>query len=139
MFWDIAFWIAGVIILVGSGAIIVLCIAIHDQKKQEKLLDEQLKELIDPEKLENQTARRRSMNQSKIESLIEVFFNYLSGFVLAYFIYAVVVIPSPRISSSAFAVTSIFTLVSIARTYLWRRFFNAGLHKLVHKFVKNMN
>jgi len=75
------------------------------------------------------------MNQTKLESVIEVFFNYLSGFILAYFIYDVIVIPTPWIKNSAFLVIALFTLVSIVRTYFWRRFFNAGLHRMVHKFV----
>jgi len=78
------------------------------------------------------------MNQSKLESLIEVFFNYLSGFLLAYFVYALIVIPTPWLKDSALWVTTLFTLVSVIRTYLWRRFFNAGLHKVVHRVVTNV-
>ena len=75
------------------------------------------------------------MNQTKLESAIEVFFNYLSGFIIAYAVYAFIVMPNPWLRTSPFLVTMIFTLVSVIRSYLWRRFFNAGLHKVVHKIV----
>jgi hypothetical protein len=32
-------------------------------------------------------------------------------------------------------ITAIFTISAIARGYLWRRFFNKGLHKKVHKWI----
>lgn len=78
------------------------------------------------------------MNQTKLESAIEVFANYASGFLLAWSVYTYLVIPSPSLQQSAFWVTSLFTLVSVVRTYLWRRFFNAGLHTAVHKLVKRV-
>ena len=78
------------------------------------------------------------MNQTKVESLIEVFFNYLSGFIIAYLTYEWIVIPTPWLAASAFWVTSLFTLVSVVRTYLWRRFFNAGLHRAVHRFISEL-
>lgn len=75
------------------------------------------------------------MNQTKIESMVEMFFNYLSGFILAYLVYAVIVIPTPWLKDSAFWVTMLFTVLSVIRSYLWRRFFNAGLHKVVQRLV----
>lgn len=78
------------------------------------------------------------MNQTKLESAIEVFFNYLSGFIIAYMVYAFIILPSTWLKDSPFWVTMIFTVVSIIRSFLWRRFFNAGLHKVVHKLVKNI-
>ena len=57
------------------------------------------------------------MNQTKLESLIEVFFNYLSGFLLAWAVYAWIIIPSEELKNSAFTATCIFTAVSILRTY----------------------
>lgn len=78
------------------------------------------------------------MNQSKLESVVEVFFNYLSGFLLAYLVYDWVIIPSQDLKNSAFAVTTIFTVVSVVRTYFWRRFFNANLHKLVRCAVVHL-
>ena len=78
------------------------------------------------------------MNQTKLESGIEVLFNYASGFIVAYFVYALVVMPTPWLKVSPFLVTALFTLVSVIRTYLWRRFFNAGLHKVIHKIAVNL-
>ncbi|MEW8139480.1 MAG: hypothetical protein AB2761_20650 [Candidatus Thiodiazotropha endolucinida] len=75
------------------------------------------------------------MNQTKIESIVEVVFNYLSGFIFAYLVYAFIVIPTPWLKESAFWVTLLFTVASMIRSYLWRRFFNAGLHKVVHRLV----
>lgn len=79
-----------------------------------------------------------TINQTKLESKIEIFFNYLSGFILSYLIYTFVIIPSPVLKNSAFWVTTIFTVTSVYRSYLWRRFFNAGLHRVVHKILTNI-
>ena len=77
------------------------------------------------------------MKQSRIESGIEIFFNYLSGFVLAYLTYRFIIMPNETLMGMPFWVTTIFTVISVARSYFWRRFFNAGLHKIVHKIVGN--
>ncbi len=75
------------------------------------------------------------MQQSKIESGIEIFFNYLTGFLIAWATYAYIVMPNPWLIAQPFWVTVIFTAISIVRSFLWRRFFNAGLHKVVHKMI----
>ena len=75
------------------------------------------------------------MNQTKLESAIEVFFNYASGFLIAYLTYAFIVLPDPWLKNSPFWVTTLFTVVSVIRSFLWRRFFNAGLHKAIHKLI----
>ena len=75
------------------------------------------------------------MKQSKLESKIEVFFNYLTGFLIAWAVYEFIVIPNPWLKESALMVTTLFTLVSVVRSYFWRRFFNAGLHKVVHSML----
>lgn len=75
------------------------------------------------------------MNQTKLESNIEIFFNYLSGFVIAYLTYEFAVLPNQWLRESPFLVISLFTGVSVVRSYVWRRFFNAGLHKVVHSFI----
>ena len=77
------------------------------------------------------------MNQSKLESTIEIFFNYLSGFLMAWATYAFIVLPTPWLRESAFWTTSLFTIISIARSYFWRRFFNARLHMIVHQIIKS--
>jgi hypothetical protein len=67
--------------------------------------------------------------------MIEVGANYVSGFIVAYLVYRFIVMPNPWLAGKPFTVTLIFTVVSVARSYIWRRFFNAELHLLVHKFV----
>ena len=75
------------------------------------------------------------MDQTKLESAIEIFFNYASGFIIAYLTYAFIIIPDVELKNSPFTITVIFTIISIVRSYLWRRFFNNGLHKITHKFI----
>ena len=79
--------------------------------------------------------------QSKLESRIEVIVNYISGFLLAWATFTWVVTPLVDFGvirwDNAFAITGIFTVVSILRTYYWRRFFATNLHMVVHKFVKD--
>jgi len=75
------------------------------------------------------------MNQTKLESWIEIFFNYLSGFIIAYLTYDLLIMPSPVLKNSPLMVTTIFTVISIVRSYVWRRFFNRGLHKVIHNLI----
>lgn len=79
-------------------------------------------------------------SQSKVESRVEVTANYLSGFLLAWFTMTWVVTPLVTLGvmhwDNAFAVTTIFTVVSILRSYYWRRFFAKNLHKVVHNIIK---
>ena len=78
------------------------------------------------------------MNQSKLESGLEVFFNYLSGFVIAYLTYRFAVMPYEWLRTEPAMVTMIFTVVSVGRSYFWRRFFNRGLHKVIHKVISTL-
>jgi hypothetical protein len=78
------------------------------------------------------------MKQTKIESLIESCINVASGFLLALVIWQTI---APyflgyeiTLSENIF-LTSIFTVVGITRGYIWRRFFNAGIHKAIHRWV----
>ena len=78
--------------------------------------------------------------QSRLESSIEVGANILSGFIISYLVW-IFIIPIfwPEHTSSyttAFGITVLFTISSIIRSYLWRRFFENELHKLVHKYFK---
>ncbi len=77
-----------------------------------------------------------NLRQSRLESVLEITMNYLSGFIVAYLVYEYIVIPYPELLHSAFWVTMLFTVVSVIRTYIWRRFFNAGLHKVAHGIAK---
>ncbi len=71
--------------------------------------------------------------QTKKQSALEVFLNYLTGFIIAYLVYDWLVLPAVWLRDSPFLVTCLFTLVSIIRTYAWRRYFNA---KLFEKIIK---
>lgn len=65
--------------------------------------------------------------QTKLGSLIEATLNTMSGFVLAFVLWQWVVGPLmdyPVSYSDNFVITSIFTVASIARSYVWRRIFN---------------
>jgi hypothetical protein len=35
-------------------------------------------------------------------------------------------------------ITGIFTVVSIIRSYIWRRFFNAGAKRIVRAWIKSL-
>lgn len=78
--------------------------------------------------------------QSVLESRIEVTANYVSGFLLAWLTMTWVVTPLVTFGvmhwDNAFAITTIFTVVSILRSYYWRRFFAKDLHKVVHNIIK---
>lgn len=81
------------------------------------------------------------MNQTKLESLLESFINIGSGFIVAFCLWVFVVRPVWDIEVDMldnFVITVMFTIVSIIRSYLWRRFFNAGLHKWTHNFVRRL-
>lgn len=69
--------------------------------------------------------RENIMTQSKRGSALEITCNYASGFVIALLVYKYGVRPFPAIYESAFLVTTIFTVVSVVRSYVWRRLFNA--------------
>ena len=64
--------------------------------------------------------------QSKRESLVEIALNVGSGFLVAW-IMTITVLPLFSLNatvSESFQITLIFTLVSVLRGYLWRRYFN---------------
>ena len=76
------------------------------------------------------------MKQSRLESCIEITANYVSGFAVAWAVYAWIVLPVPWLLNSPFWVTVLFTVVSVLRSYLWRRFFNAELHVVAHQIAR---
>ncbi len=78
------------------------------------------------------------MHQTRIESLIESCLNIATGFVVSLAFWTLVVVPVwnlPVRFVDNLAITGCFTVLAIARSYLWRRFFNNGMHKAVHRFV----
>lgn len=86
--------------------------------------------------LNNYSEGNQHARQTRFESMVEITANYVSGFALAYLVYDFWVLPYPELAGSAFWVTTLFTVVSVVRTYVWRRFFNAQLHTLTHSFIK---
>lgn len=67
--------------------------------------------------------------QSKTISLVEAILNTLSGLFVAYFVWIFIVSPIWGIEMSTidiFGINAVFTVVSVARSYLWRRLFNKG-------------
>lgn len=78
--------------------------------------------------------------QSKLESAIEISVNIASGFIVSYLVWLFIVpVFWPELASSyktAFWLTALFTVSSVIRSYLWRRFFEREFHKAVHSFIK---
>ena len=65
--------------------------------------------------------------QSKQHSLIESILNTLSGLLLSIATWKLIITPLFGIqanNSQVFLVSLIFTIISILRSYLWRRIFN---------------
>jgi membrane protein implicated in regulation of membrane protease activity len=70
--------------------------------------------------------------QTRTRSLIEQLFNTASGFILAMLTWAYIITPFLEIQSNTkqnFTVVMVFTVISIVRSYAWRRFFNWLDHK----------
>ena len=79
------------------------------------------------------------MHQTKLESVIESTVNQLSGIVVALAWWTWVIVPVMGFEVTFIhniGVTLSFTVISMVRSYLWRRFFNAGLHKAVHQMIR---
>jgi membrane protein implicated in regulation of membrane protease activity len=79
------------------------------------------------------------MSQTRVESLIESSVNIASGFIISLIVWSYIVVPIwdiPVSMSENLQITALFTIVSIIRSYVWRRFFNAALHRRVHSFVR---
>jgi len=79
------------------------------------------------------------MKQTRLESLLEAFINQASGFIISFLAWMYIV-PKiwPELKTTAqvgFWVTVFFFMVSIIRSYFWRRFFNKGIHKWVHSLI----
>lgn len=79
------------------------------------------------------------MKQTKLVSLIEVCVNVATGFILAMCVWHFVIpIMFPRMAgplTENFLITATFTVASVARGYLWRRFFNNGFHHALVNWV----
>ncbi|MDH5633073.1 MAG: hypothetical protein OEZ10_08755 [Gammaproteobacteria bacterium] len=76
------------------------------------------------------------MNQSKIESLVEVTFNVSLGFVVSLAFWTWFVVPVyelPVKPMQNLEITGLFTALAIARGFVVRRVFNSGLHRAARK------
>ena len=74
------------------------------------------------------------MEQTRLTSLVESCCNVGSGFVVSLLVWQFAVAPLFGYAvtfSTNIALTGIFTVVSVVRGYLWRRFFARGLHRVV--------
>lgn len=80
------------------------------------------------------------MKQTRLESLIEVCLNIAIGFCVSYaawpFVAHLYNIPYNALQN--LGITCIFTVLSIARSYVVRRWFNAGLHQAAKTLAKNI-
>lgn len=80
------------------------------------------------------------MNQTKLESLAEVIINVAIGWVIA-LLTQLIVFPLFGINVTVgeqLSISVIFTAVSIIRSYVIRRWFNAGIHRLAVNFIRNL-
>lgn len=67
------------------------------------------------------------MNQTRLESFIESSINIASGFVVSLLFWTYVVVPVwhlPVMLHQNLQITGCFTVLSVIRSYLWRRIFN---------------
>jgi hypothetical protein len=80
------------------------------------------------------------MNQTKLESLAEVIINVVIGWIIG-LATQLLVFPIFDIHISLgdqFWISVVFTVVSIARSYIIRRWFNAGIHKIAANFIRKL-
>lgn len=82
----------------------------------------------------------RLPTQTRLGSLIEAVINVAIGFVVSVVITAIVM---PAYGhhvtfSENLQITAIFTVASIARSYLVRRFFARGLHLVALRFARRL-
>lgn len=69
------------------------------------------------------------MDQSKLVSFIESMLNVFAGFFISWGMWVFVVAPMYGLDTNmgtALGITGIFTVTSLARSYLIRRYFNNG-------------
>jgi hypothetical protein len=78
------------------------------------------------------------LNQSRLESLAEIGVNVVIGWVIGLtaqvFFFPVIGIEATF--SQNFISSIVFTVISIVRGYVIRRWFNAGIHKFIVSIVR---
>ena len=80
------------------------------------------------------------MNQTKLESLLESIVNIIIGYGVA-LVSQLLIFPLVGINvpfSTNLWIGLWFTLISLARSYVIRRWFNAGLHRMVVSAAKRI-
>lgn len=81
-----------------------------------------------------------TIEQTRIESLIETTTDMILGFIVSWAVFIwVVPILWPDYDPGvgvAFGITACMTVTSFIRRYITRRFFARGFHMLVHKLVR---
>lgn len=77
------------------------------------------------------------MNQTRLESLAETLINTALGFAVSYFAWPVAAwwFNIPYNHGSHLGVVAFFTVLSIARGYVVRRFFNRRIHAIAVKLA----
>lgn len=80
------------------------------------------------------------MQQTKLESLVEVCLNVAIGFFVSFSLWPVVawLHDLPFSVGQSFTITAIFTITSVARSYIVRRWFNAGLHNTARHITRQL-
>lgn len=81
------------------------------------------------------------LGQTKLESFLEAAVSTSFGFITSFVIWQGIAQPlfHYHVTLAAnFWLTTIFTLASLIRQYVFRRFFNAGIHRTIHKFVAKL-
>ena len=77
------------------------------------------------------------MNQSRWESVIERIADMATGILFSWIVYKYFIFPDV-LRFTPLQVVLIFTAISFFRGLAWRRFFNRGLHKVVHKYLTKL-
>jgi len=79
--------------------------------------------------------------QSRLESLAESMTDMAIGFCTSILVWMYIAAPIVGIegqASQAFWITTIFTVSSLARRYITRRFFANSIHKKVHQWANKI-
>jgi glucan phosphoethanolaminetransferase (alkaline phosphatase superfamily) len=80
------------------------------------------------------------MQQTRLESLVEVSLNVFIGYWISFAVWPFVahLHDLPYSISQSFSITAIFTVTSVMRSYVIRRWFNNGLHMVAVAFAKKL-
>jgi hypothetical protein len=79
--------------------------------------------------------------QTRLESFLEAASSTAFGFAISFGVWQSIAGPIFGYHVTLvdnFWLTTIFTVVSLVRQYVFRRFFNANIHKAIHQFVLNL-